>query len=366
MFLALRELKHAKLRYLLIGFIMVLIAWLVLFVTGLAQGLASDNASSIKNMKADYLVLEKESDQRLSRSILTEDNWKDIRQAIGESSATPLGIQMTTLTRGNSPAKVDAAFFAIDTDHMLAPKVVEGKMIAKTKADEVLADVSLKEEDFKLGDQVIDQASGQTFTIVGFTEGQSFSHAPVLHMNDKGWASIHPSDSKRGVFFNAVAIHADPNKADALVKKVEGIDVISKDQALKGIPGYKEEQGSLIMMIAFLFVIAAFVLAVFFYVITIQKMNQFGVLKAIGAQSGYLARNLIMQVLLLSVVSLLVSIGLTYGAAAVIGNRIPFDLPPSLVLVSAGLFLLVSLAGSLLSLYRVVKIDAIEAIGRAA
>ncbi|EAF4354584.1 ABC transporter permease, partial [Listeria monocytogenes] len=34
MFLALRELKHAKLRYILIGLIMVLIAWLVLFVTG--------------------------------------------------------------------------------------------------------------------------------------------------------------------------------------------------------------------------------------------------------------------------------------------------------------------------------------------
>ncbi|HHQ0972437.1 TPA: ABC transporter permease, partial [Listeria innocua] len=42
MFLALRELKHSKLRYILIGLIMVLIAWLVLFVTGLANGLAND------------------------------------------------------------------------------------------------------------------------------------------------------------------------------------------------------------------------------------------------------------------------------------------------------------------------------------
>lgn len=34
-------------------------------------------------------------------------------------------------------------------------------------------------------------------------------------------------------------------------KNVTGVDLIDKSQALKGIPGYSEEQGSLIMMIAF-------------------------------------------------------------------------------------------------------------------
>ncbi|MGV2787267.1 ABC transporter permease, partial [Clostridium perfringens] len=126
MFLALRELQHAKLRYLLIGFIMVLIAWLVLFVTGLAQGLSSDNASSIQNMKADYLVLQEESDHRINRSILTEELWTEVRSHPGGNKATPLGVHMNTLTKEGSTAKFDAAFFAIDVESMLAPKVVEG------------------------------------------------------------------------------------------------------------------------------------------------------------------------------------------------------------------------------------------------
>ncbi|WP_054958324.1 ABC transporter permease [Paenibacillus dakarensis] len=365
MFLALRELKHAKMRYLLIGFIMVLIAWLVLFVTGLAQGLASDNASSIQNMKANHLVIQKEADNRLNRSILTEKDFEDIQKYTGDDSITPLGVQMTTVTRSNSTAKVDAALFAIDTNRMLAPEVVEGSMISEEKADEILADRSLKEEDFKLGDQVVDQTSGKTFTIVGFTEGQSFSHAPVLHMNYKGWESIHTAGAGRGLFFNAIALTASSEQADALNEQFPGVDVITKKDALQGIPGFKEEQGSLTMMIAFLYIIAAFVLAVFFYVITIQKMNQFGVLKAIGAQTAFLAKNLISQVLLLSVVSLVISIALTYGVAAIIGSGLPFVLSPSMVLLTSGLFLLVSLIGSLFSLYRVIKIDAIEAIGRA-
>ena len=52
------------------------------------------------------------------------------------------------------------------------------------------------------------------------------------------------------------------------------------------MPGYTEENGTIIMMLAFLIVISAFVIAVFFYVITIQKTQQFGVMKAIGASNG--------------------------------------------------------------------------------
>lgn len=365
MFLALREIKHAKMRYLLIGFIMVLIAWLVLFVSGLAKGLSSANASSIQNMKADYLVLQADSENRLTRSILSEEKVKDIQQ-YAKQAATPLGVQMTTITPDQTAKKTDATFFAIDMNDRLAPTVVEGKRITNSTTDEVIADRSLKDDGFALGDHIKDQASGKVFTIVGFTEGQSFSHTPVIHINKQEWAPIHESNAQFKQAFNAVALHVDKNSAQQLANNVSGVEVISKDQALQGIPGYKEEQGSLLMMIVFLFVIAAFVLAVFFYVITIQKINQFGVLKAIGAKSSYLARNIISQVLTLSVVSLAISIALTYGMSLILPGSMPFALSPQLVVGCSVLFLTVAVLGSLLSLYRVIKIDAIEAIGRAA
>ncbi|MGG3989094.1 ABC transporter permease [Bacillus smithii] len=365
MFLALRELKHAKLRYFLVGLIMVLIAWLVLFVSGLAKGLSSDNASSIQKMNADYLVIQKEADNRLNRSLLSEDKLKDIQKYIESQSTAPLGIQMTTFTKNESSKKIDATIFALNMNGFLSPDVVEGHMINNTTTNEVVADSSLKEDGLKLGDHIKDQFSGKTFKIVGFTKGQSFSHAPVIHMNFKEWGAIHKLSANKQMLFNAIALKASQDKADQIEKNITGINVIDKSQALRGIPGYSEEQGSLIMMIAFLFVIAAFVLAVFFYVITIQKINQFGVLKAIGAKTGYLARNIVSQVLLITIISLLISIALTYGVAFILPTSMPFDLTPQLILGSSGLFLVVSVIGSLLSLYRVAKIDAIEAIGRA-
>lgn len=55
MFLAIRELMHAKFRYILIGVIMVLIAMLIFIISGLAKGLSADNASAVQNLQADQI-----------------------------------------------------------------------------------------------------------------------------------------------------------------------------------------------------------------------------------------------------------------------------------------------------------------------
>lgn len=143
-------------------------------------------------------------------------------------------------------------------------------------------------------------------------------------------------------------------------------EVITKSEAVSAIPGYKEEQGSLMMMIVFLFVISAFVLAVFFYVITIQKTSQFGILKAIGTRTAYLARSVTMQVMVLSVGSLVISILLVRLFEAVLPSSMPFQLGLSTMSVTSLSFVLMSLAGSLFSVWKVAKIDALDAIGRTA
>ncbi|MET3195974.1 ABC transporter permease [Bacillus sp. OAE603] len=361
MFLALREFKHAKFRFLLISCIMILISLLVLFVTGLAKGLSFDNASSIESMKANYIVLQKDSDKRLSHSTLNNENLNEVQQYISEKNATPLGIQMTTIMKDGESKKIDASFFAIDTREFLQPKVIEGRMINNDTKSEVVVDASLKDDGIRLGDKIIDQISGKEFQVVGFTENQSFSHTPVIHLNFNEWSMIFSANQG----FNAISLNTKSDHVKNLEEKIAGIEVIQKDEALKGIPGYKEEQGSLYMMIIFLFIIGAFVLAVFFYVITIQKINQFGVLKAIGSKTSYLAKNIVSQVLVLTVASLILSSLLTYGLSKILPNSMPFVYNLQLVLGCSLLFLVVALIGSLLSLYRITKIDAVEAIGRA-
>ncbi|AOH53148.1 ABC transporter permease [Peribacillus muralis] len=365
MFLAIRELKHSKLRYLLIGLIIVLVALLVFIISGLANGLSSDNASSIQNMKADYFVMEHDSKNKLNRSIISMDMLEELREPEVQT-AEGLGQMMATLNKIGSNEKTEVTIFATNGRGILAPEVMEGTSYDDKKQGEAVADRSLKEVGYKLGDSFQDELSGKVFTIVGFTENQSYSHAPVVYMNVAGWREINPvlkNHAKNSI--SALAVQMDAKDEETIREALpDGVTLLSKDEMLQSIPGFKEEQATLTMMIAFLFVIAAFVLAVFFYVITLQKTNQFGVLKALGANTVYLAKSIVGQVMLLAVVCIVISVALTYGVTLIMPEGMPFELRPDLVIKYSLLLLVVSALGSILSLYRVAKIDALDAIGR--
>jgi putative ABC transport system permease protein len=175
-----------------------------------------------------------------------------------------------------------------------------------------------------------------------------------------------PSGSLNAPVYNAIAVKGTDDQVSKLSAALPKTEMITKSDAVSAIPGYKEEQGSLLMMIAFLYVISAFVLAVFFYVITIQKTSQFGILKAIGTRNAYLAGSVSLQVLLLSAGSLVISVLLVRLFESILPASMPFQLGFSTLALTCVLFILMSMAGSLFSVWKVTKIDALDAIGRTA
>ncbi|GIO60268.1 MULTISPECIES: ABC transporter permease [Paenibacillus] len=373
MYLALREIRFAKARYTLIAAIMLLISFLVLFVTGLAQGLAYDNAASIQNMPATHFVLEQGSDHRFTRSQISGEKLEQTRSVVGESNAEPLGVQMTSVVLSGDIQKIDVALLAVNSKGWLAPDLTMGTA-EKQVTDGVVVDEKLAEHGVRLGSILVDQASGTRWTVTGFVKNESFSHAPAVFLSKEEWMGLHsPSSAQSGsgsaegqAAYNAVAVKATEGQVSKLQSAVPNTEIIKKAEAVSAIPGYKEEQGSLLMMIAFLFVISAFVLAVFFYVITIQKTSQFGILKAIGTRTSYLAGSVTLQVLLLSVFSLAVSIFLVKVLEMALPGTMPFQLGADMLALTCAAFIAMSLAGSLFSVWKVARIEALDAIGRAA
>lgn len=117
------------------------------------------------------------------------------------------------------------------------------------------------------------------------------------------------------------------------------------------------------MIIAFLLVITALLIGVFFYVITLQKTQELGVLKAIGTKNSYLANSLVVQAVFLSAVALLVGIGLTLAVQTVFPESMPFLLTTTMIAQYSIIFIVISVLGTLVSLYQVLKVDPLEAIG---
>jgi putative ABC transport system permease protein len=368
MFLSLRELKHSRLRYLLIGAIMALIAWLVFLLSGLANGLASDNAGSFQKMNADYLVYQPNVRLFLHRSLLPGETVQQIRQVAGVKAAAPVGHLTVSVTKSGSSEQLDATILAIEPGSFLAPEISEGQGLTSASGNGVVVDEHFKQHNLKVGDQLQIAPSGQLMTISGFTKGQTYGHLPVIFTGIEFWQSLRfAAPGSKGNIENpisAVAVQMSKETADTVAKTVPGIEVASRDKAVQSLPGYSEEIGTVVMILVFLFLIASFIMAVFFYVLTLQKTNQFGILKALGASNRFLAIDLVGQVLILAAAGIVAGALLTYGIAAIIPANVPFALDSSTVGLYALALLVVAMLGTLLSLRRVVKIDPLLAIGR--
>ena len=351
MFLALKELKQSKLRYGLIGTIMVLLSFLVLIISGLANGLSHDNAASIIGMEADKFVLSDDAEGKLLRSQIKQEDVDNVLAQVDEKDAVPMHIKMSTYEKEGSSKKVDIAIFASKPDTFIAPKVIEGKT-GSLEDNEIIADESIKEKGIELGDEIVDPVSKKVFKVVGFTENQMFSHTPVVYMNENVWSSIALPHEQE---YSVIALNTDKEISDA--------KVVDKNEVLQSIPGYKEEQGTLTMIIAFLLVIAALLIGVFFYVITLQKTQQLGVLKAIGTKNSYLATTLVVQAIFLSGVALVIGIGLILAVQTILPASMPFLLTTTMIAQYSVIFIVISVVGTLISLYQVLKVDALEAIG---
>lgn len=139
---------------------------------------------------------------------------------------------------------------------------------------------------------------------------------------------------------------------------------VEKEQVIRGIPGYEAEQNSLMMMLAFLIVIAVFILAAFFYIMTIQKTNQFGILKAMGARTSFLVQTTLLQGLLLTLISVVAAMGFSWGTLLLLPDNIPFLFDLVQIAKFSGIIIVVSLLGSLISTYNIIKADPIQAMGR--
>ncbi|MBU5455524.1 ABC transporter permease [Caproiciproducens sp. MSJ-32] len=364
MFLAFKELKKNKSKFSLILMILILIIFLVLFLAGLTKGLAAATGAALENSEANYYILDESSDKLITRSNISKEDFEIISDFAKDS--TIVNLQMSNVTKEGEDKKINLTYYAIDPNNFLMPEVIEGSNDLHN--NEIILDNSLTEEGFKLGDVLIDASTDLKFTIVGFTENQMYGHTSIGIINLDTYENLLKTATGRNeVNFQSIALKVDENDVSKLEeyvnKNLDGKALYSSSDIIKNIPGRMAEQSTLIMMLAFLFVISAMILAVFFYITTMQKIPQFGVLKALGAKMSTLSKSLIYQVSILSLIAIFIGNVLTFISASLLPASMPFVLSFKDAVMVSLLFLMISILSSLFSIKKVSKVDAISAIG---
>lgn len=147
------------------------------------------------------------------------------------------------------------------------------------------------------------------------------------------------------------------------IKKVDkDLEVVGINKFIEDLPGYKPQNLTMNFMITFLFIISATVVGVFLYVITLQKKNLFGVLKAQGFTNGYLMKMVLSQTFILALIGTLIGLVLTILTGFVLPEAVPVEFNIVTLIVFGVVLILTSLIGSLFSVLSIRKIDPLKAI----
>ncbi len=354
MFLAINEMKHSKLRYALVIGVVFLIAYLVFFLTGLAYGLAQENRTAVDKWQADRILLSDEANGKLNMSMLTMDDYESVK---AEDKAALAQFPGIVYQKGKKDQQINVSFFGIEADEFLAPNLVKGRMFKNT-GEVVVNDSLAKEDGLQVGDQLKAAGSKQTLKIVGFTDEAMYNVAPVIYMSLADFQEIRFNQAlpKEAQKINAIVLREKPKQVANHLEEIKISDFIDD------LPGYRAQNLTFAFMIGFLIVIAAIVIGIFIYILTMQKQAIFGVMKAQGISNFFIARSVFVQTAILAFVGIVLGLALTYLSSLVLPAAVPFAIFWGLYLaVSVGMWV-IAILSAVFSVSTVVKIDPLQAI----
>lgn len=354
MFLAWNEIRHTKLRYGLVAGVIFLVAFLVFFLTGLSYGLAQKNRTAVDTWGIDGLLLAKDSDNSLNLSTFSEEELANVKA----TDKTYLAQLSAIASKAGSDEKASVSLFAIDKESFLRPEITEGKLFS---ADgEVVADESLKQDGFKLGDTMSLSGSDQTVKIVGFTKNAQFNVAPVMYLSLANFEKIRYDQSfpEGEAKINAIVYRGKVTSYDN-----DQLANVSVADFINDLPGYSAQVLTFGFMIGALILIAAIVIGIFIYVLTMQKRTIFGIMKAQGIANGYIAKSIMVQTFLLATVGTILGLVISVGGSFILPAAVPYENNWYFLLGSAILMIVTAVIGSAFSVRTIVTIDPIQAIG---
>lgn len=353
MFVALRDLRFARGRFVLIGSVVALITILVGFLSGLTGGLATQNISGVLAIPADRIVFSApstgDSGTSFSDSSITELQAADWAATDGVTSAEPIGISQTRAEAGDTRAAI--AIFGVQPGFDSTAPSTNGLLSLSNPAATALGVTT--------GDDVT--IAGTTYSVQTIDGNGWYSHTPVVQMTLHDWQTYSAATGSPDAYTTVLAVSGDPDWAAADTDNTTVSQSILS--SLTALSAFRSEIGSLLLMVAMLFGISGLVIGAFFTVWTMQRKGDIAVLKALGASTGSLVRDALGQALIVLVLGIGIGLGLVAILGSLAGSALPFLLSPLTTLLPGAIMIVLGLAGAAFALRCVTSADPLTALG---
>jgi permease len=357
--IAWNEIKYQPKKFILIEVLIVIMMFMVIFLSGLTNGLGRIIMAQIDTFGDVQYILSKDSEGVIPYSTLTSSELTEIEDLHLEEQ-TGLVIQRSTFMKEDEEGSQDVTFFAMDTYKNLTIKAEDGYVAANLSDNEVILDESYKAKGIHVGDTIKDKTSDILLKVVAFAQDAKYGHSSVAFISSKTLEEMRQKKNPNYTWQPQAIITSQAVTADDLS---EQLMVSNKQQIINKIPGYTATNMILKTMTWVLLIASAAILGVFFYILALQKLKQFGVLKAIGMSMGEITRIQLSQVGILSIIGIGIGLGLALALTPFLPVSMPFYMKAEDNAVISVSFIVISIICGALSLLKIKKVDPIEVIG---
>lgn len=364
--LALRELRRRPGRFAVAGVILTLIALLLMFLGGLLDGLLASSTGAYRAQQADLIVYSSSARESLPRSSIAPDVREQVEQVEGVDSVGALGSTQLGARPEGEPDTRDLLSTAL-FGYELAPRGVPSEPPA---TGEVVADSSLQADGVEAGDILLLGPARTEVRVIDFVDDTRYSGQASLWGSLDTWRAVTAENrpdlaTDDSVQALVVRTGGDPDEvADAIDDATGSTATLTIDDAIEALPGVTQQRSTFNQIIGVTAIVAVVVVALFFALITVERVGLYGILKAIGASGRTLVLGVVLQAVVVTLLAALVGVvGSLVLDAVIPAGSLPFVATPARLVSSTALMLLAGVAGTAFSLRRVLRIDPASAIG---
>ncbi len=379
LYLGLKEVWRNKGRFLLFSLVIALITILVLFIAGLAEGLAAANREYLAKLDAELIVFQENTKLSTLSSRIGQKTLRQIQRVDGVAEVGPISFSNTTIVFPDDRLDIDVSLVGVEPGKPGGAPAFEGRNLRSQRAYEVVVDGNMADQaGIAVGDEITIKSIQGTedefynLKVIGISDGRQYFFQPSIFVSTQVWDQIRPQntpgESDNGIAYNVAAVQLEnpqaiDEMAPILQSEVDEVQVVDKVTAYEASPGYQEQQSTLNTQRGFTLLIGILVIGGFFQIQTLQKVSNIGMLKAVGVSNWSVGVAVVAQILVVTVLGVTLGTLGTYALSAGLPTGIPIRFTGDAITAAVLSLLIIGPLGGLVSVRVALKAEPLMALG---